>query len=125
MTCNSRCWFAKSEPDKCKCSCNGKNHGHGHPEKEEQENELIEIVLSKTEKLQYYRQMDRRFTCYCGYEGLWNLPIYGYSHPDGWKIRNGKYWLWVHCPKCGHDWSLWKLGVFRELQKQLDLGGYI
>ena len=119
MTCNSRCWFAKSEPDKCKCSCQGANHGH-HKHPEVEKDDLIEIILTKEETIQYLNQMDQRFNCFCGYNGLHNLPIYGYTHPEGWNIRNGKYWLWVHCPKCGHDWSLWKLGVPRDsIQKEL------
>ena len=122
MTCNSRCWFAKSEPDKCKCSCNGANHGHGNPEIKE--DDLIEIILSKEEGLPYYKQMNKRYTCFCGYEGLHNLPIYGYSHPGGWKIRKDKYWLYIKCPSCGHDWAIWKLGVSRGELNQTNLGDF-
>ena len=23
----------------------------------------------------------------------------------------GRQWVYIHCPKCGYDWALWKLGM--------------
>jgi len=50
---------------------------------------------------------------YCGAP----LPIDDiryYPHPNGWDIEGlGRVWLYIRCPKCGYDWSLWKLGVPR------------
>lgn len=39
-----------------------------------------------------------------------------YTHPDGWLVSGFEMpqWLFVHCPKCGYDHALWKLGVPRE-----------
>lgn len=27
--------------------------------------------------------------------------------------EDGLYWLYIKCPRCGYEWSLWKLGVSR------------
>ena len=52
----------------------------------------------------------------CGYKGLKDLPIVGYpNHPGGWDINDSSYWwLFIQCPGCNYQWSLWKLGVARE-----------
>lgn len=55
--------------------------------------------------------------CWCGYQGLLNLPIIGYQHPDGYEVDGlvHKQWLYVSCPQCQYDWALWKLGVIHPL----------
>ena len=42
-------------------------------------------------------------------------PIHAYSHHGGWPVLGmaGPQWLYITCPGCGYDWSLWKLGVPR------------
>ena len=74
------------------------------------------ITLTETEAQPLRDQMDKKHNCYCGSkEDLHSLPIEGYTpHPSGWNLRNSKYWLYVTCPKCGHQWSLWKLGATRK-----------
>lgn len=42
--------------------------------------------------------------------------IYHYQHPSGWIVSGyeKKQWLFIVCPKCNHQWSLWKLGFSRD-----------
>lgn len=116
MTCTSRCRNAKG--DECKCSCGGANHGVGNYQA--LNDELIEIILTTKEANPYRNQMTKRNTCGCGFVGIHDRDIYGYTHPEGWCVRNGCYWLWIHCPKCEYDLAIWKLGVPRDLiQKQV------
>jgi hypothetical protein len=76
---------------------------------------FYEIILDDKESQFFRDQMDRRASCFCGFRGLHELPILGYGdHPGGWTIRGKKYWLYVHCPSCGWDGAIWKLGVKRE-----------
>jgi len=39
-----------------------------------------------------------------------------YRHDDGWIVSGveGRWWVYVECPNCGYQWSLWKLGVPRD-----------
>jgi hypothetical protein len=41
-----------------------------------------------------------------------------YAHPEGWPVEGLEQlqWLFLTCPKCGYQWSLWKLGVSRHEQ---------
>lgn len=120
MTCDDRCRKAKG--DLCRCECGGANHGIDAYDPEE-DNE-VEIILTFDEAQPYWDQMNRHNKCSCGYEGIHGLEIYGYKHEAGWDIRDGFYWLWVRCPKCGYAWSLNKLGVSRGVY-QADLIGYM
>ena len=106
MGCGDNCTTAKG--DKCTCICNGINHGI---KTNKYDDNLINIILTEKESKEYREQMDRRFECFCGYNKLHELPIYGYEHYAGWNIRNGLYWLWIHCPDCNYDWSIQKLGI--------------
>lgn len=133
MVCNCRCWNAKTDKDKCKCSCGGENHGKGYPNSDP--DSMIEITLTEAEAKPYRDQMNRRFKCWmgCDYKNLHNLPIHGYTHEGGWKIRDGTYWLYVNCPNCEYGWSIWKLGVPRDfippsndkVKQFLDMGGFL
>lgn len=51
----------------------------------------------------------------CG-EVLTGLFIDAYPHDGGWSILGffEKYWLSIHCPKCGYDTSFDKLGIARR-----------
>ncbi len=42
-----------------------------------------------------------------------NLEMY--PHGDGWNVdgKASPQWLYLHCPKCGYDKSLWKIGINR------------
>jgi hypothetical protein len=48
----------------------------------------------------------------CGGDFL-KQPIMSYPDDGGWDIDGQKYWLYITCPDCGYQWSLWKLGVGR------------
>lgn len=53
--------------------------------------------------------------CTCGME-LHSLTVMGYPHEDGFSTPEGKMWLFIRCPRCGIDRSLWKMGVSRTNQ---------
>jgi hypothetical protein len=50
-------------------------------------------------------------------EDVW-LPheIYAYEHSNGWVVKGyaARQWLFIICPKCGFQWSLWKLGYAQQ-----------
>lgn len=54
-----------------------------------------------------------RARCSCG-QDLRGEDVLGYSHMAGWWTDSGKMWLFIHCPKCGYDVALWKIGVDRD-----------
>jgi len=69
-------------------------------------------------KLEDYKKllMVKRAKCkWCG-TPLWYCEIEHYDHDDGWEVEgfSKKQWLYVTCPKCGYQWSLWKLGIPRS-----------
>lgn len=111
--CCEQCWTATGE--KCECRCGGAHHGKGSGKSQE------ESALKK-----YYpsAQRYRKFITdpVCGSNArhphdvdLSSEIIWGYPHSDGWEIEKTDklQWLYISCPVCGHDWSLWKLGVSR------------
>ena len=102
MTCNSRCWYARG--DKCNCSCNGANHGSKINEVDEQ----IDIILTEEEAMSFKNRCIVK-KCFCGYKKLLERPIYGYKHDGGFEVRDNKYWLYIHCPKCKNDINILKL----------------
>jgi len=109
--CCARCYAAKSDVKKCKCRCQGAHHGQGHRRMSDDNDKL----LPETEA-QRFRAQYTRTSCDCGHD-LSKEPIsYYVPHPDGWTIpqETERVWLFVHCPKCGFDMSIWKLGVPRE-----------
>lgn len=76
---------------------------------------MNKILLNYIQEEPFKKQYTKRNTCYCGFEGLHEESIIGYTpHPSGWFVNGELYWLYVHCPKCHHEWSIWKLGVTRE-----------
>lgn len=76
-----------------------------------------EIKLSEEEAKSFKEQYNRS-SCRCGYEAFSELPILGYGdHNGGWNLKGyprNPYWLYVHCPACGYESSIWKIGVKRE-----------
>ncbi len=43
--------------------------------------------------------------------------IQNYDHDGGWQLEGCslRQWLYVECRKCGHQWSLAKLGIPRNV----------
>jgi len=81
-------------------------------------NENIREILLNEEESKPFKNTERtRKDCFCGYKNLKSLSIYGYPHESGWVVlgRDMKYWLYQHCPKCDHEWSLTHLGVSRAI----------
>jgi len=54
-----------------------------------------------------------RSRCLCGRD-LRAEEVRGYLHIAGWWTPAGKMWLYIHCPTCGYDVALWKIGVDRD-----------
>ncbi|MFX1380752.1 MAG: DUF6011 domain-containing protein [Promethearchaeota archaeon] len=76
---------------------------------------FFDIVITEEEAKPFRDQFTKRNECSCGFKGIHKEPILGYwDHPGGWMIRGRMAWLYIHCPKCGYEWSIWKLGVLRE-----------
>lgn len=119
--CCEACWFAKGE--KCQCHCGGEHHGKGH----ESNPEMYEQIHLKRKyksvgkddhfypSAQKYKQLITDPKCHCGFD-LSNDVVWGYDHSDGWEVSETEHfqWLWIECPKCGYQMSLWKLGVPRD-----------
>jgi uncharacterized protein with PIN domain len=44
--------------------------------------------------------------------------VYHYEHSSGWIVpeMEKRQWLYLECPKCFHQWSLWKLGVSKTFE---------
>jgi hypothetical protein len=53
---------------------------------------------------------------------LEHLTIEHYEHDGGWPVKGyqQRRWLYVTCPKCDYQWSLWKLGVPRHIPMEPD-----
>lgn len=50
-----------------------------------------------------------RFKCSCP-KIIKIDQVIGYLHEGGVPDKNGtKWWMYVSCPECQYDWSLWKL----------------
>ena len=120
--CCVACYTAKEE--KCTCQCHGAFHGLGNlnnttKHKHAKIDSSYEKVLPETEAKEYRKQYGndgRRSACLCGYDLSQEPIIYYVPHEGGWTIKGEtrKVWLYVKCPKCGYDMSLWKMGVPRE-----------
>lgn len=66
----------------------------------------VKTKVEKTLALGYGRNV-----CSCG-QALTVEDLRMYPHEGGDRVEGlGKVWLYLHCPKCQYDWSLWKLGI--------------
>lgn len=54
-----------------------------------------------------------RSRCHCGRD-LRGDEVLGYPHDAGWMTNDGRMWLFIHCPECGYEMALWKMGVARD-----------
>jgi len=58
-------------------------------------------------------------TCSCG-EPLEYGELASYDHDGGYHLKGyGKpQWVYLQCPKCGYQWSIWKLRIdLEDLEK--------
>jgi len=72
--------------------------------------------ISVGPSLDDYRAQIKETQCrWCGYRDLDQLVIQFYPHDEGWWVGtlDKKQWLYIECPQCHYDWSLWKLGIPR------------
>jgi hypothetical protein len=112
----NRCGHAKGK--RCTCACGGENHGvvHHQPQSQVDEGAVTSALFEPFEKL----ALETTPTCrWCGAE--LHGPVQAYPHEGGWIVRGmggrtheGRWWLYIKCPKCAYDWALWRLGVPRE-----------
>lgn len=112
--CSSVCYFATEK--QCVCHCGGVYHGNGHKPQYGARSDITALTPDQAEP--FIKEMkDNGFLecAYCGTD-LTGLPLYAYPHGAGWTVKDldAKQWLYIHCPKCGYDWAVWKLGVKRE-----------
>jgi len=55
---------------------------------------------------------------WCG-EPIHPEEIRMYPHERGIRIRHaGRQWVYLHCPKCGYDWALWKLQMKLDADRE-------
>lgn len=117
--CCKACYYAKGE--KCVCKCGGMHHGKGNPNYEIEKTRLrrkykkIEPNDHYYPSAQKYRKLITDPKCHCGFD-LSKETIWSYDHCDGWEVEetDALQWLWIECPKCHYQMSIWKLGVSRE-----------
>lgn len=111
--CSPRCWNAKGT--KCKCKCGGRHHKRGRIIDAANKKLSDDFVLNKEGQDFFRALMLNPAIDDCGVDITYE-PIMAYEHPDGWRVKgyDKPLWLFIHCPKCGYDHSLWKLGVDRE-----------
>ena len=118
--CCKACYYAKHE--KCVCRCNGLHHGKGNPNREMDEHKQKLRYKNKIgphdhyyPSAQKYRKLITNPKCHCGFD-LSNETIWAYDHSDGWEVKevDSFQWLWIKCPSCGYEMSLWKIGVSRD-----------
>lgn len=83
------------------------------------------INLTPEESKPFKELFTRHKDCSCGYKNLHSLQIIGYyPHDEGCIIRGKKNWLYIKCPKCNNDMSLWKFGAeFRKTELKKDSNG--
>ena len=74
---------------------------------------LRERDLSFPEVADRIRDHCDQALCKCG-QDLKGEEVRGYPHISGWWTDSGKMWLYIHCPTCGYDVALWKIGVDRD-----------
>lgn len=106
---NERCSHSKHKV--CKCQCGGKLHGKTFdPERFESEDSKLMTEEMGGEVAQFIESMKYRLMrCWCTTE-LVCRGFYGYPHENGLPDKDGnKWWLSLHCDKCGYDWSAWKV----------------
>jgi hypothetical protein len=88
---------------------------------------INEIILTEQQAAPFKAQMTKNICLYPRHKKSVNLndqPIRGYPHDGGWKVNGltGLWWLYIHCPDCGYDWALWKLGVSRDFDPTATAG---
>lgn len=108
--CCEPCYTAKNR--KCTCKCHGAYHGLGKVNSRDPNDKVLPENIAQ--RFRKYFEKDAR--CHCGHS-LLNEPIMYYvPHSGGWTVdcEKEKAWLFIHCPICGYDMSIWKIGVPRE-----------
>ena len=63
---------------------------------------------------EYGQKTDGKACRSCGTHFI-NLAVEHYDHPGGWEVDgfDVAQWLYITCPDCDYQNSLWKLGVPR------------
>lgn len=108
--CCKACWNAAAKW--CSCKCGGAYHGHGHNGHRDQEDPTLPQQLVRKK---FLSQMTKA-TCHACGANIIGEAVHHYEHDGGWKVPGfeKRQWLYVVCPKCQNQISLWKLGVARD-----------
>ena len=116
MVHTSRCEHAKSKIKMCKCSCGGKLHNPQNETKPQTGLAPYEQVLTESDGGEIAdfikRVKGKEFECSVNCQQRFPITeILGYHPHDGGlaNAQGEKYWVYVKCPKCGYDWSFWKV----------------
>lgn len=81
------------------------------------------LTINKFPTLLDFQELVRFKTCrWCDYKISLNVPLEYYDHHGGFDVLGFKepQWLYVTCPKCKYQWSLWKLGIKQSDAEFLD-----
>ena len=68
-----------------------------------------------TPTLEEYAELVVGKACRSCSKPMHNVEVESYPHQGGWPVdgRLARQWLYVPCPNCDYQNSLWKLGVPR------------
>ena len=71
--------------------------------------------------LDHYQKLIAGATCrLCEKNGkltpIGHCTLQHYDHDGGWPLKgySGLRWLYIECPNCNYQWSLWKFGIPRH-----------
>lgn len=66
---------------------------------------------------------DKTLKCWCGQE-LDCVGFEGYPDHDGGLMdaSGKKWWVYLHCDKCGYDWSFWKVERRAKKEMMVEIG---
>lgn len=111
--CCEQCWNATQK--RCVCSCGGAFHGMGSGRTNSKEKHPFGTALTLEQAEPFLKQMKQTKCPHCETQLKW-LVILAYPHEQGWTVKgfDKKQWLFIKCPKCKTDRSLWKMGVPRQ-----------
>lgn len=133
QVCCDSCYNAKE--DRCVCKCGGAYHGLGNlnrqtnggsrtkSKRRTQIDPEYEFILPE-EEAKFFRQFynshhPRETICFCGRDLKDDPIVYYKPHGAGWPVKceSVLVWLYVKCPNCGYDMSIWKMGVPRNAKQ--------
>lgn len=91
------------------------HHGSGRHIRDPSYEKVLDPEVAEKFRDQYD---PKKTKCYCGFDLVYEDILYYVPDSGGWPIpqETELAWLYVNCPKCGYDMSLWKMGVPRNYE---------